>query len=164
MNTKLADGTIRLVSITNRNLHRYGYVGMGDYLYKGLTVESIQKKHATIMAHLADEDILDVESFQKDGTTIRFGYHTDKNKIIELPLCFYPGYEANTENGQALEIMENEHYGLLVVLPAGDGTVHLRYTGMPIFHIVDGISFSTLVLCIAAIGRKRLKSKRRQLD
>lgn len=95
-------------------------------------------------AALDAPDSVRISNFAKRGTHVSFSYSAQTGRIVTLPLYFYPGYEAVLNGEQALETLDGGNHRLALALPAGEGTVSVRYTGFWYFNLANFVSLLTM--------------------
>lgn len=99
-----------------------------------------------------------VSDADKNGTTIRLAYESTKDGYVEVPLLWYPGYSAKTEDGRKLSVTEGTNHVLRVELPGGEsGKVTVYYAGKTIYHVAEIVSAITLAgwLGIVIVKKRR---------
>lgn len=104
-----------------------------------------------------------ISNIERDGLRVNFLVMSeDKDEgatTIELPMIYYPGYEA-TLNDQKIAVSASEKYGLAqVVIPAGEsGEVRVKYglSAATKFGVI--ISGTTVVLCVVYLVASSVRS------
>lgn len=104
-----------------------------------------------------------ISNIERDGLRVNFLVMSeDKDEgatTIELPMIYYPGYEA-TLNDQKIAVSASEKYGLAqVVIPAGEsGEVRVKYglSAATKFGVI--ISGTTAVLCVVYLVASSVRS------
>jgi len=127
-----------------------GYLLM-DYFYADTDYADFLRYQIRIVS---DGEIA-ITDFTKQGTHLSFSYSADADQTVTLPLYRYPGYVAEL-NGQVTEILDGDNHLMALSLPAGEGTVAVRYEGFWYYRAADWISVLTLLaLAGRAVYRKR---------
>lgn len=111
-----------------------------DYLYKHMDIKRLfaMNDHYKSNATISD--------WQKNLTTVSFSYFAKEDSAITLPLINYPGYIAKNQNGDQVDIVENNNHMIVIVLPKGEGKIAVSYQGLLLFKVADFISLLTLCL------------------
>lgn len=131
-----------------------GYLLM-DYFYADTDYSAFLHYPIRITA----PDTVSITEFSKQGTHLSFRYSTDTAQTVTLPLYRYPGYTA-LRNGEAAPILDGDNHLMALSLPAGEGTVAVRYEGFWFYRAANGISALTLIAWIGwAAYRKRKPRK-----
>lgn len=110
-------------------------------------------------------------NLDKDGLNIEFDVRNDTEDVaeVELPLIYYPGYEAWLDSSE-LELGASEELGLVtVVVPGGaNGKIKVFYgvsvptqVGMMITMITVGVGLIWLV--ITGVGDARVRKKETEI-
>lgn len=86
-----------------------------------------------------------VSSFAKRGTRLSFAYVSPAGAEVQVPLFFYPGYQAWMD-GAPLAAAEGAHHVLTLSLPAGAHEVSVRYTGPWFFRASALVSLASLMV------------------
>lgn len=93
-----------------------------------------------------------VSEFKKDGLRVEFrAKNGDSQALVELPMIYYPGYQARLEGENlALKVTYSEEYGLVTVVIPGDveGGIEVYYGLSRATWIGLGISVVTAGLGI----------------
>jgi len=106
-----------------------------------------------------------VSQFVRDGNTMMIEYRTDiDGDSIDLPIFYYPGYEAKVIGGDLpagmkLTIEKGREARARVYLPKTEnGTiVSIRYAGEPYFYVGYAISFIALLVFGYMLRRDKIK-------
>lgn len=74
---------------------------------------------------------ISLSSFERDGLNLYIGCANEGNmsSMLELPLVYYPGYQAKDENGAELAISASDNHTVVLTVPenyAGDITVRFK--------------------------------------
>ena len=113
-------------------------VGYIDYTYDDITYEDIYEGFAVedffnnlekpTLLRADDMAPLDVISdYRKTGMTIEFTARTTEPTLIRLPMFYYPGYEATTDDGRSLTVGSIGKHRLTVEVPRGETHVKVEY-------------------------------------
>lgn len=103
------------------------------------------------------DDLIQIWDYEKDGTNIKVIYASDVLEgYIEVPLLWYPGYEAYDEKGNSLEIQRGHNNVIQVILPQtlGEGVIFICYKGKFIYHVGEVISLVTIIALIGYYARR----------
>lgn len=85
---------------------------------------------------------------QRRGVDFQLSYAAGREEWIQLPVFWYPGYDAEDTAGGAVQLQRDGDGQVSIHLPRSAGTVHVWYRGLPWFCIVDTISlFSFMGFC-----------------
>lgn len=109
--------------------------------------DSIRTEQNTLICH-----------FKKDEGNITFEAETSGPDKVELPLIYYKGYRARSDN-KHIDIHESDN-GLVEILVNGSGRVEVWYEGTTIQRIswyVSLISIFMLIIYIFTINYRRQK-------
>lgn len=138
----------------------YDYVtgwGTQEYLLQG--TDSSQLRFGAY-EESASVDIIHAE---KKGGNISVQCQNGRRQsgYIEVPLLFYPGYQAVwEETGEKLTITDNDNHVMRVLLPEGfAGTVRIAYTGLWYWKIAYLISAIFFIGTIVYYARSLQTSK-----
>lgn len=126
-----------------------------EYLPAGTEITMYQKTYAS----LSDYNAIHAENYIKNGTTISFQYTcTGQNEYVDLPLLFYPGYQAvyinssNYADSGILELNTGENNCIRLSLKQTNTPyiVTIKYKSpwffIPAF-IISAVSLVTAVFC-----------------
>lgn len=112
--------------------------------------------------YFVSEDSLVIDRFEKKYTAVRF--HTTnasgQNQYIELPLLYYPGYQAReTVQGTSLECSSGSNNLVRVIVPSGfEGDVAVKYHQSPAWILSEIISLLTMVyLLFVGLTLRKIK-------
>ncbi len=95
------------------------------------------------------DDVLASNTRERTVTTVKFSGNTHEDAVLDLPLVYYLGYSAKTDDGAQLEIRPSEHGVLEVKLGAlPSGTITVAYTGTVIQHISPWISVASIAAAL----------------
>ncbi len=93
-----------------------------------------------------------VTNYQQNGTNISFNVDTESSSIIELPLIWYPGYQARLDRTAKLETTASAENGLVIIrVPAGLSNTSIKLSYCPTTMTILGFSISALT-CIVTLG------------
>lgn len=99
-----------------------------------------------------------ITEFSRKGTELTFSCQSSRSEVITLPLFYYPGYEAVSEDGEVeLELSSREDHRMQITVPAGYHKITIRYTGRAAWNHAGWISFAGwgLFLCCIGYGKYR---------
>lgn len=112
----------------------------------------------------ADDETLTVWDYQKSGTTLSFSYSAEALQWLELPLTWYPGYQAKLTDGT---ILANEGGPIgqmrLTNIPL-TGSITVRYVGFWYFRVTDCASLLTIAGLIAYGIRRKIRKRQTRLQ
>ncbi len=120
--------------------------GLRDYYISDSDFVALRDQPAAIGA---PEDVT-IRNFQKYKLQVSFDYSAQAEETVTLPLYNYPGYRA-VLNGEEIAAVDGENHLLSLTLPAGEGTVSVRYKGFWYYDLANCISLASL-LALAARG------------
>ena len=100
-----------------------------------------------------------ISGFAKQGTHLAFSYTASDAQTVTLPLYHYPGYTALL-GGQPLPIADGDNHLMAVSLPAGKGTVTVRYEGFWYFNAANWASLLSLLALLGYALWKARQSRR----
>ncbi len=123
-------------------------VPYGEYYLEGTETEKFIEEQYNV----SDDWIL-IDKYSKNGNKIVLDYinHVG-NGYIEVPLLYYPGYEAKDENGKKLDIScGNNNVIRIELTEKKSGTITVQYKEKLIYCIADIISLITI--CVLIIYR-----------
>ncbi len=84
--------------------------------------------------------------YEKDRTNVNVTLSgATKGSWIEVPLLWYPGYQAKDNLGNRLEIIDGDNHVLRVLLEDGSSQVRISYIGLWYFRVAEFISLATIV-------------------
>ncbi len=108
-------------------------------------------------AIVPDDRILNIERM---GTTFKMHCMAGEEEWLHLPIFWYMGYAAETENGERLPLQRGEDGQVDVrLLPSEeDVSVRVWYEGLPWFHATDLISWFSLFGFLYAVACRRKKT------
>lgn len=136
------------------------YVKSGnEYLPVNTVPEDLKRENLVV------EDGLELSGYEIEGTTIRFSCTntTEIDKIMEIPLLYYRGYEAVLENGQGRQTIEvysgTNNAARMVIGPQTEGTITVSYQEPLYWRLAELVSALTLAGCVLAPLLKRKKEK-----
>ncbi|MBQ2770122.1 MAG: hypothetical protein IJF41_02685 [Clostridia bacterium] len=105
---------------------------------------------------------LRVEQYRREGTKIElYAENIGAGAAnLTLPRLSYPGYEAETEQGEALPLWEGEGGLLTLTLPAGfAGGVQIRYQPPILWRIFEGITLLSALFFIFLARKNPAKGR-----
>lgn len=147
-------GTTSFCSTTINGVNGYE-ISFGEYMPDGSNEKDILNR-GEIMTSSEPVEM----NFTRNGLDIDivFAYNNveNANNLLELPLLYYKGYEANI-NGTWQEVEKTEH-GLVGVRIGNirEGNVKVQYKGTKVQHVSKITSISTLIgVMIVWIGKRR---------
>lgn len=110
----------------------------GQYLYVGTSAGELAARARPVTGG-AD---LRVSGLSQRGNRLEFDWSGAGGEAMELPLTWYPGYEAVDGDGVRLACERGEN-GILTVRPQGDaGHMTVRYRGLWYFRLGDLVSLA----------------------
>ena len=134
-----------------------------EYLPDGTSDDYYQGKHSPLVS---DEENARIDDYIKDADRVTFTYFLNSNTgdpYIELPMFYYPGYEARLSDGTQLRIETGVDNHMRVYLPfSGSGQeVRIRFKVMPVWSILTFLSMCVFVAFIYVnIVKKKNNSRR----
>jgi len=141
-------------------LPTYSFDGSNDYLYDGISFEKLKNPDGDILLPTDIYSDVDLISFNKQGSSIKFSYRSEQVGFIQVPLFYYEGYKAENENRELLPISHNQDHVMTLVLPKGNHEINVWYAGLPIFKIGDSISLLSIILFLYSVyieNRRRFR-------
>lgn len=124
------------------------FSGATEYLYPNTEVRGLIEGR-----YVASEGV-HVEAFEKEGTNAGFCVTSDIGGYVDLPLFYYPGYEAYC-NGKELELTFGENNEIRVLIPAGsEGEIKCYYEDFSSWKVANII---TVLTCLGIIIVNRMK-------
>lgn len=138
-------------------------VGTGYRDYLDQSVSNLLKDDDDMRKKVADQEVFPMErmeSVERHGTTFVFQYKAGHEEWIRLPLFWYMGYAARDTRGHLFPLQGDEDGQVQVFLPAGSGSMHVSYEGVPWFHVTDLVSWFSLFvfLYVTACEQRRTYS------
>ena len=136
----------------------FGECASPDLAYTEYTLPGTRPQETRGASLLTEGDVR-VTDYEKRGSRVTARVSAAENARLILPLYGYDGYEARLD-GRPLPVSCGGDRRLAVALEAGaEGTLRVRYVGLPLWHVFDLLSALTLAVCIArgcrARGRER---------
>lgn len=92
-------------ALVRRETEVNSVIGQNEYLYPGIDREALDNRLAT------SDPFISVFEADKKGLSITCSYSMQQMKqgaYIDIPLFYYPGYRAEDEHGEELEISKSE--------------------------------------------------------
>ena len=124
------------------------FSGATEYLYPNTQVRGLIKGK-----YVPSEGVY-VDEFEKEGTNVGFHVISDEGGYVDLPLFYYPGYEAYC-NGKELELTFGENNVIRVLIPAGiEGKLDIWYEDFSSWKVANII---TVLTCLGIIIVNRMK-------
>ncbi len=91
-------------------------------------------------------------SHGRNTVTVSLLNMTDEVQQIEVPLLLYKGYQAVTDQGEALQILPGTSYRLSVSVPAGfSGEICVKFKAPWYWRVCEMISLMALI-CVVLCG------------
>ncbi len=125
-----------------------------DYLYADVGFKDNLDAKKKLPAQMPPSKAV-IQNFKKQGTTLCFDYSSNIPVAIEVPLFYYPGYQAKNSQGETLPLASISQHRLQVQVPAGQSTITITYTGLPIFRIFDALSAIGWLFFLLLLWRQR---------
>lgn len=124
-----------------------------EYFIDGTDIEKL----TDVKYYVSDAVIM--KEYKKDGTNIKINYkNSSENGYIEVPLLYYPVYNAKDENGKKLEIVPGENNVIRINLnEKKEGTIILNCKDTGIYLLADIISLFTLIYFLYYLLKKCYK-------
>ena len=121
-----------------------------EYLPDGTDDEFYQGRYGFLVS---DEEKVKIEGYSKREDKVSFTYYADEsadNAYAELPMFYYPGYEAVLNDGTELYLETGEDNHMRIYLPpAGSGQeVRVRFKVKLIFSILSVFSTCMFIVFI----------------
>lgn len=114
------------------------YISDKLYLYETSDAEYLANRGQQLEVSGA---LAGVSGVEKNGTTLRFDFENqaEEGAFVELPLYYYPGYQAKLAGGERLEMVRDEWDMAAVRLPDGvqEGSVVVRYAEPWYFRVAE---------------------------
>lgn len=152
----------------------YSFAGMSNRYYSRLSFESGSQMSiwcsldeylitGTDRSDLAPDysvtGDVNIISYSKDGTSVRFTYETNEGGTIDLPVFNYPYYRAETDSAQMIPVEDGNNHRIRLSLPQDSGgTVHL-YFKTPLLWILALIASVASVLILAGMNIYKNRKK-----
>lgn len=141
-----------------------GYI---DYTYNDITYADVLEDFAIEdlwdnlkkSVKLRDDDISPIDAihdYRKTGMTIEFTARTVEPTVIQLPLFYYPGYEATTADGRSLKVGSIGKHRLTVEVPSGETHIKIEYVDKNSWRPALIASIGGLIAFIARLRCERL--------
>ena len=133
-----------------------------EYLPDGTGDDFYQGKHSPIVS---DEENVKIDDYIKREDRVTFTYFLNNDTddpYIELPMFFYPGYEARLSDGTGLRIETGLDNHMRVYLPlSGSGMeVSIGFRVMPVWSILTFLSICVFAVFIYINIVKKHNSRR----
>lgn len=108
--------------------------------------------------YVASEGV-SLEDHEKSGSNITITVEGAKEgSWIEVPLLYYPGYQAVDDLGNRLDICDGDNHVLRVMLCRDSREVHISYGGFWYFRAAEAVS----LLTACGLAAMYIKSKRKR--
>lgn len=151
------DGQVRYI-YEEANLNTM-WVSGGEYLYKNVEVNDYRDDISDM------EEGLEIVSWKRDKGKIYLDIinHTAQEKSLELPLIFYPGYEAvecNTEKEVLVDIGKS-HRIKLRVAPDYQGEICVCFREPFVWRMAEIVSLGICILFMICIYRNKKVIRRK---
>lgn len=130
-------------------------VGGGEYIpidkNSSIVLKEYMEKYINKLTY--DPDSIQVEAWYRDRGAVEVSLKNSAENVcqVEVPLLFYKGYYAITDNGMQLTISPGESYRISVSIPAGfSGNFRVSFREPWYWHICELISLFMLgiVVCL----------------
>lgn len=140
---------------TGEVLHIDSYQEMNTYVKSGneyLPVNTVPEELKE--SNLVVEEGLVISEYEKKGTTAQFycTNTTEIDKIMEIPLLYYRGYEAVLKNEQGSKKIEvysgTNNSARMVIEPKTEGTITVSYKEPFYWRLSELVSALTVAGCI----------------
>lgn len=131
-----------------------------EYLYAGT------KKNLAEGSVLPAGEGLTITDSEKDGLMVTFSYQALSEgtpAFVDLPLFYYPGYQAMNQDGYRLPVVKSDDGLARVLLSAAkEGSITVKYRERRLWRLCEMISVVTvLIIIIHYIRLRRKKSNER---
>ena len=152
-----------------RYTERSNSLSGSEYLPLGLKREVIEKTGDHVISETPGFEML---SFVRKGLSVTWDYtlpEGSRDTIMRVPLIYYTGYRGylTDADGTAHEIPVSKNDIGLITVSSGDvtsGRINVRYVKTMMQHIGDGISLTTVILCLfMVLKNKRASQRKRQI-
>jgi hypothetical protein len=112
---------------------------------------------------MTDSQTTVLSNYTRDYLNLQFDFlHQDSDGVIvELPLYYYPGYQALLDGVQELPLSAGENFIMNVELPGNvtQGTISIRYVGMWYYNASSLVSLGVFMIMIFMYIKRRILSK-----
>ncbi len=128
-----------------------------EYLYQGTNYRRIQQENYITMENVSFDNVE-----RKANRFSISGIHTGSDAKLELPLFYYPGYTAKSDDGTSLQIIRGNNNRLRILFDNGfSGNIYVRYTEPVLWRICEMISLlSFIAVIVLEIRRRKLPAGR----
>lgn len=126
-----------------------------EYLYQGTDYHRIEQENYITMENVS------FDSAQRKANRFNIrGIDTGSDAKLELPLYYYPGYTARTDDGTSLKVVRGNNNRLRILFDEGfSGNISVRYTEPVLWRVCEIISLiSFAMVIIFEIRRKKLST------
>ena len=129
-----------------------GYVGWdNEYFLTTTDTHSFEPER-----YQTSDPAVQVTKHEKQGTNITLTISGAMDgAYVEVPLLYYPGYEARDGENQKLAVVPGNNDVVRVMINADTATVRVSYVGLPAFKIATLISALTLLIAVWRFCRKK---------
>ncbi len=132
----------------------------GDKLpkdYLPIWVQDLQRDRIIFPHTVGGEAI--ISNYQNNSTSAQFQAKVTKDADIEVPLTYFPGWQASANN-KPVNLETPDKYGLIrIKLTPGDYNVKLTFLDTPIRSFGNALSIVSLVTIIGLLAMKKFKFK-----
>lgn len=128
--------------------------GLRDYYYADSDFAALSRVPSAIDA----PEGVSIRDFEKYKLHLSFAYTSAVTQTVSLPLYDYPGYRAEL-GGAELAVQDGENHMIALTLPAGSGTVSVRYAGFWYYNAANFLSLATGAALIARGLWKRRRAR-----
>jgi len=141
-------------SITKSDIKEvYYHIANGEYLPYGVSSEDIKKRSNIITSN----NDISVE-FKRDNTfIINITNNNYDNTFLELPLLYYDGYVALSNNKNLNVLKSDNGYLKVLINDLNNETINVYYKGTTIRNISRYISLITVIIIMSYFVIKRIK-------
>ena len=127
--------------------------GLRDYYYADSDFAALTAQ----TTRLGAPEGVTIRSFSKYKLHVSFDYASADAATVTLPMYDYPGYRAQL-NGAEIPVQDGENHLIALRLPAGEGSVSVRYQGFWYYTAANAASLLTLAALTAwGVFRRRRK-------
>ena len=135
------------------------YIGGQEYLHRGTQKSKLESREPTVISENAS-----INNMTKRYLNVNFSYsEASADAYAELPLYYYTGYEAVSENGKKLPVLAGDNGIVKVRLADSSGNVSVTYRPPTVYRVAEGVSLlAALGLAAVFIRSKSANSKGRK--
>ena len=149
--------TVSTTSFLEKNVKEVGNynVSGGEYIPANTNKKSILERGEIITSTYPLE-----YTINRNGLELEIEYHkNEKNNSLELPLLYYKGYKAVTEENE-INIYQTSNGLVGIDVDTSDGIINVSYEGTKIQKISKIISLVSLIILILYLKKDLFKNKK----